>query len=141
MAIVNSAMGAATRTGYDVMRLYVAQWEEDLIEYRCSLSRSTVRRVLGSTKGWDCRDIKFFVGKISFEEFDRERREKLNEIPTRLRLKTEQVDLAIEAGREATLTNPEVRGFMLSTKADGVSPLVALRKQGAAPRRISPIKN
>ena len=136
MAIVNSAMGSATRSGFDAMRLFTSEWERDLIEYRCSLSRSEVAKIIGRIQGWKCDDIKFFVGQVSFNDVDPEMREELNKIPTRLKLKEAEVDLAIEAGRTATLNNPEVRGFLLA----GKSPLLSI---GTAKkiRRISPDTN
>ena len=47
------------------MRLTLEGWHADLIDYRCSLSRTEVRRLRGSLAGWDCRDLKLFVGEVS----------------------------------------------------------------------------
>ena len=61
------AMSAATRSGYDAMRGELRQWETELIEWRCSLAPSEVRRLRGSLDGWDCMDLKMFIGQASFE--------------------------------------------------------------------------
>ena len=114
MSIANSSMSSASRVGYDVMRLTLDDWVEDLIEFRCDLSRAEVRRLRGSLEGWDCTDVKLFVGEVSFAALDNERRDRLNEIPTRLRLPTEEVDMVIQAGRDATRLNPELLGFLSS---------------------------
>jgi predicted acylesterase/phospholipase RssA len=133
MSIAKSSMGSATRVGYDVMRLTLDDWVADLIEYRCGLSMAEVRALRGSTTGWDCQDVKLFVGQISFEGVDPAERDALNAIPTRLRLKTEEVDAVIAAGREATRTNPELNGFLRSI--DGfAAPLGPV----AGARRITP---
>lgn len=142
MAIANSAMGAATRTAYDAMRLQVANWERELVEARCAMPSSQVRSLRGSTAGWNCSDVKFFVGQVSFAGLPDEMRDELNEIPTRLRLKANEVDLAIKAGRQATLENPELNGFLRASKAGESSAITALRKPGgASPRLITPVKN
>lgn len=140
MSIANSSMGAASRTGYDAMRLQIAAWERDLVEYRCGLSRAEVRRLRGSLSGWDCRDVKFFVGQVAFRGLPDDMRAKLDDIPTRLRLKVEEVDLAIEAGRLSTRQNAEVQGFLRASGYIDTDALLAGRGDGPAPRRIAPIR-
>lgn len=140
MGIAGASMGSASRTGYDAMRLQLELWQADLVEYRCSLSLSEVRRLRGSASGWDCRDLKFFVGLVSFDTLDADQQADLNEIPTRLRLKTEQVDMAIQAGRMAARLNPELNGFLRASP--GRDPLASVRGgTGQMPRRISPVQN
>ncbi|MGH1356154.1 MAG: patatin-like phospholipase family protein [Thalassovita sp.] len=139
MGIAGASMGSASRTGYDAMRLQLEKWESDLVEFRCTLSLGQVRRYRGSVSGWNCRDLKFFVGLVSFDTLDEEQQVELNEIPTRLRLKTEQVDMAIQAGRMAARLNPELNGFLRATT--GRNPLAVLQGEGAKPRRISPVQN
>ena len=140
MGIAGASMGSASRTGYDAMRLQLDNWQKDLVEFRCSLSSAQVRRYRGSLTGWNCRDVKFFVGQISFNDLDTAQQKDLNEIPTRLRLKPEQVDMAIQAGRMAARVNPDLNGFLRSTP--GRNPLAALNTgAGKQPTRISPIKN
>ncbi len=134
LAIANSSMGSATRLGYDVLRLTLDQYAEDLIEWRCSLSPSAVRRLRGSLSGWDCSDVKLFVGQVNFELLDEDRQEELDTVPTRLRLETEQVDAVIEAGLDATRLNPDFNGFLRSI--DVGPPLAS--PGGPAPRRILP---
>ena len=132
LSIVNSSMASATRTAYDAMRLTLNDWQEDIVEYRCSLSLAQVRQLRGTTQGWDCADLKIFVSEVSFEGLDEEMRAQLNEIPTRLRLETEQVDLAIQAGRVSTRSNPEFNGFLRSL--DGGGPV----RPPAGATRITP---
>jgi predicted acylesterase/phospholipase RssA len=135
--IASASLSAATRSGYDAMRGEVRQWQEDLIEWRCALPLSEVRRLRGSTAGWDCADVKLFVGQANFDGVDATMRDRLNRIPTRLRLKTEEVDLAIEAGRLATRASPEFNGFLASLGANSVQDRIeaGIAKGG---RRIAP---
>lgn len=135
--IASASLSAATRSGYDAMRGEVRQWQEDLIEWRCALPLSEVRRLRGSTAGWDCADVKLFVGQANFEGVDAAMRDRLNKIPTRLRLSTDEVDLAIEAGRLATRASPEFNGFLASLDGNSVQDRIAagIAKGG---RRIAP---
>jgi NTE family protein len=137
MSIAGASLSAATRAGYDAMRAEVRRWEEALVEWRCALSPSEVRRLRGSTSGWDCRDVKFFVGEVSFEGVDPATRERLNAIPTRLRLMPEQVDLVIEAGIAATRASPEFNGFLRATEVDPVG----ARMAAAGGRRVAPARS
>ena len=140
LSIATSAMSSATRTGYDVMRLSLDRWQQDLIDYRCGLSLGEVRRLRGTTKGWDCEDIKLFVGQASFQGLPAEMRKELNDIPTRLRLKEEEVDLAIQAGRMATRQNPDFNGFLRSL--EGFKPRgTRVGATQVAPRRVAPVQN
>lgn len=131
LSIVNSSMGSATRAAYDAMQLTLDKWQKDIIDWRCSLSRAEVARLRGSLKDWDCRDLKLFVSEVNFGGLSGEMRGQLNQIPTRLKLRPEQVDLAIEAGRLATRRDPEFRGFL---RAAGL----ASRTPPAGARRIAP---
>ncbi len=135
MSIANSSMSAATRLGFDVMRLTLDDWHAALLDFRCGLSPIEVRKLRGSLDGWDCEDLKLFVGEVSFEALDDDMRAELDEVPTRLSLPTEQVDLVIRAGRLATRASPELRGFIRSRETPGAL------ANGATPRRIAPQQN
>lgn len=138
MSIATASMSAATRSGYDAMKGELRQWHEDLIEWRCALPMAEVRRLRGSLDGWDCQDVKLFVGQASFEGLPKAMRDQLNKVPTRLRIKPEQVDLVIEAGRLATRATPEFNGFLASlgqnTVEDRIQAGIA-----AGGRRITPL--
>lgn len=100
-AVTNTAITASMRQGFDALELAVAKWRGELVAFRCGLSREEVRRYRGTLAGWDCRDVKIIVEHLSFRDADPDKLEALFNIPTRLTLRTDQVDLAIEAGRQA----------------------------------------
>lgn len=77
--------------------------------------------------------MKLFVGQVSFEVLDNDQRDDLNEIPTRLRLETPQVDAVIAAGEQATRLTPEFNGFLRAI--DAVPAPADARRIGA--RRIT----
>ena len=140
MSIAYSAMSAATRSGYDSMRGELRLWESELIEWRCSLPLSEVRRLRGSAEGWDCADVKLFVGEASLARLPADLRAGMNEVPTRLKLPVEQVDLSIEAGRVATRATPEFNGFLASLDGNDVESRI---EDGilSGGRRVLPLGN
>ncbi len=141
MAIVQSAMGAATRTSYDAMRLQIANWEKDLIETRCAMPLSEVRSLIGSTNDWECTDVKFLVGEVSFDGLPKQMRDDLNKIPTRLRLPQTDVDLAIEAGRLSTKQNAAFNGLLRLEEDPAESRLSGANAAGQKPKLIRPVSN
>ena len=140
MSIATASMSAATRSGYDAMRGELRLWEGELIEWRCALPPSEVRRLRGSLDGWDCTDLKLFIGQASFEGTPPEMRKELNKVPTRLKLKTNEVDMVIEAGRLATRSTPEFNGFLASLEGNDVEARIE-KGIAAGGRRIAPVGN
>ena len=140
MSIASSAMAAASRSGYDSMRGELRLWETELIEWRCALPLSEVRRLRGSTAGWDCKDVKLFVGEASFASLPADMRDEMNQVPTRLKLDTDQVDKVIAAGRLATRLTPEFNGFLASLEGNDVDSRI---QDGIAAggRRVVPVGN
>ena len=93
----------------------------------------------GSLSGWNCRDLKIFVGQLRFDQLDAATEAKLNEIPTRLKLPAAQVDLTIQAGRDALLRSPTFQGYLTSIR--GFSEAGKRRisaSGGAGPRFVAP---
>jgi NTE family protein len=138
MSIATSAMSAASRSGYDSMRGELRLWESELIEWRCALPLSEVRKLRGSTEGWDCKDVKLFVGEASFASLPKGKRDQLDAVPTRLKLPAAQVDMVIEAGREATRATPEFNGFLASLGANDVDTRIETGI-AAGGRRVTPL--
>ena len=134
LSIATSAMAAASRSGYDALRGELRQWEADLIDWRCALPLAEVRRLRGSTEGWDCRDVKLFVGEVSFASLPVAMRDGLDKVPTRLRLAPADVDRVIEAGRLATRMSPEFQGFLAALDGNAVETRI-----DAGSRRILPL--
>lgn len=129
MAVIDTGIDASVRQGFDAFQLTIARWQQDLIEWRCRLTPAEVTRYVGTTKGWNCRDVKMLSGEVAFDQLP-DRREKLQAIATRFVLPPEEVDLLIGAGRDATLANPVFNGFLR---------LAASRQPASGPlRRLVP---
>ena len=118
------------------MRGELRLWEMELIEWRCALPLDEVRRLRGTVAGWDCKDVKLFVGEASFASLAKDMRDAVNQVPTRLKLDTAQVDAVISAGRMATRLTPEFNGFLASVAGD-----VEARIAAEGKRRVVPLGN
>lgn len=140
VSIANSAMSAASRSGYDSMRGELRLWEMELIEWRCALPLDEVRRLRGHTRGWDCKDVKLFVGEASFASLPPDLRDEMNLVPTRLKLAGDQVDRVIAAGRLAVRATPEFNGFLASLEGNAVAARIEAGI-AAGGRRVLPVGN
>ncbi len=119
MAVIDTGIDSSVRQGFDAFQLTIARWQQDLIEWRCRLTPAEVTRYVGTTKGWNCRDVKMLSGEVAFDQLP-DRREKLQKIATRFVLPQEEVDLLIAAGHDATLANPVFNGFRRTTAPTSV---------------------
>lgn len=137
MAVIDTGIDASVRQGFDAFQLTVARWQQDLVEWRCRLSPAEVTRLVGTTKGWNCRDVKFHSGEVAFDQLP-DRREKLQKIATRFVLPADEVDLLIGAGRDATLANPVFNGFLRTTRPPGVAAGRPLAPQGGPKVTLTP---
>lgn len=110
-AAIDAAMATNVRVTYDAFVPMMKQWRDDLVAYRCGLPPSRQQEIATRRPGWRCDDVAFFVTRISFDALDKTRAATLNDLPTRLHLPEKDVDLLIEAGRDAILGNPVIRQF------------------------------
>lgn len=111
LASADTAIDAGMNASYVAFQALTLDWREQLVRWRCSLS-AVERLRLGLKAGWNCRDLKFFVGRVSFEQFSGERAKALNAVPTRFHLPPEAIDLLIEAGRDAVRGSATYRAFV-----------------------------
>jgi hypothetical protein len=58
--------------------------------------------------------VKFFIGRLSFDQLGADRAAQLNAVETRFVLPPAQVDMLIDAGRDALKTNTVFREFLKS---------------------------
>jgi NTE family protein len=92
------------------------EWRDKLVKWRCSLPEAE-RRKFGAPPGWNCHDVKFFIGRIAFEQLGPERAAQLNAVETRFKLPPQQVDMLIDAGRDALRANKAFRDFLNSMQS------------------------
>jgi hypothetical protein len=110
-ATSDTALDASVRASYTAFQQVTSEWQRQLIGWRCSLPPAERKR-LGVKPGWNCRDVKFFVGRVDFGQFDGTRAAALNAIKTRFTLPADQVELLIQSGDEAVRNSATFRAFL-----------------------------
>jgi NTE family protein len=113
MAAADTAIDASVRASFTAFEATMAQWQSELIRWRCGLSAEQRQRY-GAPPNWNCQDLKFSTARIAFDQLGPERAKLLNAVPSRFKLPPEQVDLLIAAGSDALRTNAVYREFVTS---------------------------
>ena len=121
MAAADTAIDASVRASFTAFERTMADWQGQLVRWRCGLSAGQ-RHQFGAGPNWNCRDLRFFIGRIGFDQLGPERAKVLNAVPSRFRLPAEQVDTLIEAGGDALRGHPVFRDFLRSVGAGGAPP-------------------
>jgi NTE family protein len=111
MAASDTAVQASVRASYTAFEGIMADWQRKVIAWRCGLSAEQ-RKSYGAPANWNCRDLKFMVSRITFDQLGPDRAKVLNNVDTRLKLPTDQVDAVIAAGRDSLRVNPTFRDFL-----------------------------
>jgi NTE family protein len=113
--LIQAASDTATQSGavgtYSAFQDTMDDWQDDIVKWRCRLSEAD-RRKYGAPPGWNCKDVKFFVGRIAFDQLGPERAAALNAVQTSLKLPPDQVEELISAGHDALKTNQVFRDFL-----------------------------
>lgn len=110
-AAIDTTMDASVGASYTAFDRTMSEWQNAMIRWRCGLSAADRARY-GARPGWNCRDLKFFVGRLGFDQLDPLRAAELDAIPTRFQLPVEQVDSVIAAGRDTLRASPTLRAFL-----------------------------
>lgn len=113
MAAVDTSIDATVSASFTAFQSTMADWQSALVRWRCSLTAAQ-RAQYGVGPNWNCRDIKFFIGRLGFDQLDPARAARLEAVPTRFQLPPEQVDDVIAAGRDALRASPVFRAFAAS---------------------------
>jgi len=113
VAAADTAMVASVHASYTAFDRTMLEWQTALTRWRCGLSTAERER-LGAPANWDCRDLKFFVTRVGFEQLGPERALALDAVKTSFRLPPDTVDAIIAAGRDALRANPTYAAFLKS---------------------------
>jgi len=112
-AAADTAIDSSARSSFTAFDQTMNEWREALVQWRCSLPL-TDRQNYGVAARTDCHDLKFFVGRINFEQLGAQRAVELNSIPTRFRLSQQEVEKLIAAGQDALQRNAMFHAFLSS---------------------------
>lgn len=113
MAAADTAVQASVRSSYTAFERVMKDWQRQVIRWRCGLSAEQRRRY-HAPPGWNCRDVRFYVDRIAFDQLGPQRAKVLNAIDTRFKLPTAEVDTLIAAGHDALRVNPVFQDFLKS---------------------------
>ncbi len=117
VTLITAASDTATESGavgsYSAFRDTMDEWQDKLTNWRCKLSAADRHR-FGAPANWNCKDVKFFVGRIAFDQLGPERATALNAVETRFKLPPDQIEMLIAAGRDGLKTNSVFRSFLNS---------------------------
>jgi hypothetical protein len=115
--LIMAASDTATESGaigsYSAFDATMADWKKSLVSWRCGLSEADRHR-FGVPPDWNCRDLEFFVSRITFDQLGPDRAAALNAVETRFKLPPDQVEMLIAAGHDALRNNPTFRDFLKS---------------------------
>ena len=139
--LILATSDTATESGaigsYSAFDATMSDWRNALIRWRCGLSEAERSR-LGAPAGWNCRDVQFYIGRISFNDLGPNRAAALNAVETRLRLPPDKVDMLIAAGHDALAANPTFQAFMHSLERGALPPRPAHPRPHGAPVAVTP---
>lgn len=110
--VTDAAIDSGMYKGYDYFNAIMRDWQSDMRRWRCSLSGSEVLKLRGTLEGWNCADVTFTVGRVSFEDAGPALKQELDKVPTRFRLDGPVLDTVISAGGTALRNNAVFRSFI-----------------------------
>ena len=70
MAAADTAVQASVRASYTAFERVMADWQRQLVAWRCGLSPE-LRKRYGAPANWNCRDLRFFVNRVGFDQLGR----------------------------------------------------------------------
>ncbi len=114
-AAADTAIDASVRASYTAFEQTMEEWRQQLVRWRCGLSAAQ-RKQYGAPERWNCRDVRFFIGRLGFDQLGGEREEYLTRVKTSLQLPPDQVDELIAAGDETVTNNDVLRRFLNSAR-------------------------
>lgn len=111
-AVMDAMLDASKRSSYAAFQATMENWRNQLIRWRCGLKNAEVAHLRGKSGHWSCRDVKFTIVHVSFDELDPARAKQLNEVPTSFSLPAASVDALTQAGGDALEANPGYNSFV-----------------------------
>ncbi len=111
MAATDAAIDAAARLAADSFQLLMQRWQDALVAHRCSLSALEIGALGGVPDGWRCDDVEFLVELVSFQHAEPATAARARAIETRLTLSRAEIEVAMQAGRQAIQRSAAIRTF------------------------------
>ncbi len=138
MAASDTAVDSGVRASFTAFDSVMQEWQKELIRWRCGLSAAQ-RKKFGAPGNWNCHDLKFFVGRVGFDQLGEQRAAQLQAIETRFKLPQDQVDALIAAGGDALRANPTFQGFLASLRSGSRPAPAPARAPAPSPPAPGPV--
>src|SRR5690606_3180790 len=68
-AAIDTTIDASVGASYVAFKRTMTDWQNALVKWRCGLSADERKRY-GAPPDWNCRDVRFFVDRLGFDQFD-----------------------------------------------------------------------
>lgn len=112
-AVVDTLMATATARTRDDFFEAMEIWRDDIIKYRCGLSKERMHELIGDRPGWDCKDVHFDVLDLRFDQVkDQSLLAELEAIPTAYVLPQAQTDLLVKTAGDLLRNNPKFKDLL-----------------------------
>lgn len=111
-AVVDVLVDANAQTSYAAFEATTKAWRESIVKWRCGLPAAEAARLRGKGGPWNCRDLKFTIARISFDQLGDERAKVLNAVPTSFTLPADTIDTLTQAGGDALDGNAAFQAFL-----------------------------
>jgi len=115
MATSDTATQSGAIGSYSAFDATMSDWRNQLIRWRCGLSEAERTR-LGAPPGWNCRDVEFFINRISFDDLGADRAAALNAVQTSLKLPPDQINMTWRPRRRRQRSTRNRRHKLLESK-------------------------
>jgi NTE family protein len=121
-AVADTAVDANVRNTYDTFAAQLKSWNRELVDWRCKLPLEKARGMLDTNRTWNCKDLSFHVVKVTFEQMPDPRvRDTLEQIPTRFKIKKENIDLLLDSAGAILRRNSAFQRFLAFDEARGIN--------------------
>lgn len=110
-AVVDVLVDANAQTSYAAFEATMHNWRDSIVRWRCALKPEEAAR-LRRTGPWNCRDLKFTIARVSFDQLEAVRARRLNGVPTSFTLPADTVDELTQAGGDALAGHPAFQAFV-----------------------------
>ena len=117
LASVDAAIDTNMRLSYDNFLVMSQRWQDDLVEWRCARPEAEQERQRARRADWRCEDVQVSISRISFDDLVPPRASRMHTISTSLTLSQQDVDVVIEAGRDAMQRNDTVQAFSRASRS------------------------
>ena len=111
-AVVDVLVDSNARASYTAFEETMKAWRDSIVKWRCGLKASEAARLRGKGGPWNCRDLKFTIARVSFDQLGPERAKVLGAVPTSFTLPADSIDTLTQAGGDALDANAAFQAFL-----------------------------